>query len=74
VTEGRRHLSKNGLHNLCSSRNKIRMIKSRRIGLAGCSTRGKKVIACRVFVEKLEGQDRGHWRALASTVMNLRIL
>jgi hypothetical protein len=35
VVEGRRKLSKNGLHNLYSSRNKSRMIKSRSMGFAG---------------------------------------
>jgi hypothetical protein len=46
------------LNNLCSSPNIIRMIKSRRMGLAGRVVRmGEKENAYRVFVGNTEGKS-----------------
>jgi hypothetical protein len=73
------------LHNLYSSPNLIRMIKSRRMRWAGHVARlGETRNAYRILVGKPEGKigwngmgwiklarDRDQWRALANTVMNL---
>jgi hypothetical protein len=107
VTGGWRKLHNEELHNLYSSPSIIRMIKSRRMRLAGYVARiGEKRNAYRILVGNLEGkrplgrprrrwgdnikidlreigwvgmdwidlaQDRGQWRALVNTIMNLRV-
>jgi hypothetical protein len=102
-----RKLHNEELHNLYSSPNIIRMIKSRRMRWARHIARmGEKRNAYRIWMGKPEGnrplgrrrrrwienikmdlgellwdgmdwiylaQDRGQWRALVNTVMNLRV-
>jgi hypothetical protein len=57
VTEGSRKLYNEKLHNLYSSLNVIRMIKSWKMTLGrACSTNGEKRIAYRILVGKPEGK------------------
>jgi hypothetical protein len=58
VTGDWRKMHNEELHNLYSSPNIIRMIKSRRMGWAGHVARmGKKSNACRIMVGKSEGRN-----------------
>jgi hypothetical protein len=57
VTGGSRKLYNEELHNLCSTRSIIRMIKSRRMRLAGHLERmGEKRNAYRILARKPEGK------------------
>jgi hypothetical protein len=89
VTGNWRKLHNEGLHNLYSSPNIIRMIKSRRMKWAGHVTRIREKRNARRWVDNIkidlreigwDGADRvdlahdsDQWRALVNTVMNLRV-
>jgi hypothetical protein len=86
VTGDWRKLHNEGLHRLYSSPSIIRMIKSRTMRLAGhvarMGRRGMHMDNIKMDLREIGwdwmdwidlAQDRGQWRALVNTVMNLRV-